>query len=65
VLNKHHSLRTYGGNGGVAPRICNLGTRWSRVVNLPIPNKIYCKNDYTCRDLVNYLSHRGEGSLRT
>jgi hypothetical protein len=25
---KHHSIKTYWGSGGIAPRILNLGTRW-------------------------------------
>jgi hypothetical protein len=27
-LTKHHSMKTYWGNGGVSPRILDLGTRW-------------------------------------
>jgi len=27
-LTKHHAMKTYWGNGGIAPRILNLGTRW-------------------------------------
>jgi hypothetical protein len=27
-LIKRHAMKTYGGNGGIVPRILNLGTRW-------------------------------------
>jgi hypothetical protein len=27
-LTKHHTIKTYGGSGGIAPRILDLGTRW-------------------------------------
>jgi hypothetical protein len=26
-LNEHHTMKTYWGNGGIAPRVLNLGTR--------------------------------------
>jgi len=28
-LTKHHAIKTYWGSGGIAPRILDLGTRWS------------------------------------
>jgi len=28
-----HSVKVYRGSRGIAPLICNLGTRWRRVVN--------------------------------
>jgi len=28
-LTKHYAMRTYWEGGGIAPRILNLGTRWS------------------------------------
>jgi hypothetical protein len=28
-LTKHHAMKTYCGNEGIAPRILDLGTRWS------------------------------------
>jgi hypothetical protein len=31
-LTKHHAMKTYWWNGGIAPRILNLGTRWRWVV---------------------------------
>jgi hypothetical protein len=27
-LTKHHAMKTYWGNGGIAPRVLDLGTRW-------------------------------------
>jgi hypothetical protein len=27
-LTKHHAMKTYGGSGGIAPWILDLGTRW-------------------------------------
>jgi hypothetical protein len=27
-LTKHHAMKTFCGNGGIAPRILDLGTRW-------------------------------------
>jgi len=27
-LTKHHAMKTYWGNGGIAPRILDLGIRW-------------------------------------
>jgi hypothetical protein len=27
-LTKHHAMKKYGGSGGIASRILNLGTRW-------------------------------------
>jgi hypothetical protein len=27
-LTKHHTMKTYWGSGGIAPRILDLGTRW-------------------------------------
>jgi hypothetical protein len=32
-VTKHHAMKTYGGNGGVAPRILDFGTRWRWVVS--------------------------------
>jgi len=49
-LIKNHAMKTYWGNGGIAARILNLGTRWRWVVSfttlppspwgkdLPVPN---------------------------
>jgi hypothetical protein len=38
-LIRHHAMRTYWGNGGIAPRILNLGTRWKWVVSfMPRPH---------------------------
>jgi hypothetical protein len=31
-LSKYHGLKTYWGNGGIAPRILNPGTRWGWVI---------------------------------
>jgi hypothetical protein len=31
---KHHTMKVYGGSGGIAERIFNLDTRWRRVVSL-------------------------------
>jgi hypothetical protein len=28
-LTEHHAMKTYWGTGGIAPRILDLGTRWS------------------------------------
>jgi hypothetical protein len=32
-LTKHHAMKLYWGNGGVASRILDLGTRWRQVVS--------------------------------
>jgi hypothetical protein len=32
-LTKHHSVKTYWGSGGIAPRILNFGTSWKWVVS--------------------------------
>jgi hypothetical protein len=37
LLIKHHALKAYWGNGGIAPRIHNLCTRWRRVVSFRPP----------------------------
>jgi hypothetical protein len=33
LLAEHHVMKAYCGNGGIAPRILDLGTRWRRVVS--------------------------------
>jgi hypothetical protein len=32
-LTEHHAMKAYGGSGGIAQRILDLGTRWEWVVN--------------------------------
>jgi hypothetical protein len=32
-LTKHHAMKTYWGNGGIVPRILDLGTRWRWAVS--------------------------------
>jgi hypothetical protein len=39
-LTKHHTMKTYTGNGVIAPRILDLGTRWMRVVG-STPRPLY------------------------
>jgi hypothetical protein len=39
-LNKHHAMKTYWGNGGMAPLILDLGTRWRWVVSFT-PRPLY------------------------
>jgi hypothetical protein len=39
-LAKHHTMKTYWGNGGTAARIINLGTRCRRVVSFT-PRPLY------------------------
>jgi hypothetical protein len=39
-LTKHHAMKTYWGNGGIAPRILDLGTRWRWVVSFA-PRPLY------------------------
>jgi hypothetical protein len=33
---KYHTMKTYWGNGGITPRILNLGTRWRWVVSFTL-----------------------------
>jgi hypothetical protein len=35
-LTKHHTMKTYWGSGGIAPRILDLGTRWMWVVSFTL-----------------------------
>jgi hypothetical protein len=37
---KHHAMKIYWGNGGIAPRIIDLGTRWRWVVSFT-PRPLY------------------------
>jgi hypothetical protein len=34
-LTKHHVMKTYWGNGGIAPRILDLGTKWEYSASRP------------------------------
>jgi len=53
-LTKHHAMKTYGGSGGIAPRILKVGTRWRRVfsftaLSLPLRGKrprYHCAGDW-------------------
>jgi len=39
-LTKHHDIKTYRGNGGIAPSIPDLGIRWGWVVSFT-PRPLY------------------------
>jgi hypothetical protein len=39
-LTKHHAMKAYVGNGGIAPRILDLGTRWRWVISFT-PQPLY------------------------
>jgi len=39
-LLNYHAIKTYWVSGGIAPRILNLGTRWSWVVSF-MPRPLY------------------------
>jgi hypothetical protein len=41
-LTKYHTMKTYWGSGGIAPRILNFSTRWRRVVSFT-PRPLYLR----------------------
>jgi hypothetical protein len=44
-LTKHHAIKTYRRNGGTAPRILNLGTRWRWAVSF-VPPPLYARHPF-------------------
>jgi hypothetical protein len=47
-LAKYHAMKVYCGNGGIAPRILNLGTAWRWVVSFTTrPPYLHGKNPGT------------------
>jgi len=63
LLTEHHAMKAYWGNGGIAPRILDLATRWgewsaSRLAALPsgkaplMPTGYEAKISSPCRDVL-------------